>query len=61
MNHLDDTNTNLSFDDADEDKTLFLNGTERLRYFREVSRPKHHRAQSSHSFLHRLLSRFRRH
>ncbi len=61
MNYLDDTTTNRSFDDSDDDKTLILKGTERLRYFRDIARPPQQHTQSSRSFLRRLLNRLRRH
>ena len=60
MKNLDDTTTSMSFDDADEDKTLFLNGTERLRYFRDVNRPQQNPALSARSFLQRLMYKIRR-
>ncbi len=60
MSCADDTTTNISIADTDEDQMLILNGSERLRYFRDVSRLQCNHKQAPRSFLHRLLYRLRR-
>ncbi len=60
MSCADDTTTNVSIDDTDEDQMLILNGSERLRYFRDVSQLHRNHQQDPPSFLHRLLNRLRR-